>query len=195
MPRAAVATHLSPSLLLLLLCAPMDWAGAFASIGSGLAQPSTGADPAALPVTTLFALPTSLAQAGARQLASPLRGLFRWQDGEARHGRHDDEGRREGLPAHDHQVAARPEADGDDLITRRVRVNDRASHAGAQLSASDCSAACGACAWHVACDASLKVDFWLGGVWMCGLSSKGCRVLSPNVPLRPSESVGCVACV
>jgi len=88
-----------------------------------------------------------------------------------------------------------PCCDGDDLITRRVRVNDRASHAGAQLSASDCSAACGACAWHVACDASLKVDLWLGGVWMCGLSSTGCRVLSPNVPLRPSESVGCVACV
>ena len=62
MPRAAVATHLSPSLLLLLLCAPMDWAGAFASIGSGLAQPSTGADPAAVPVATLFALPTSLAE-------------------------------------------------------------------------------------------------------------------------------------
>ena len=88
--------------------------------------------------------------------------------------------------------APAPCCDGDDLITRRVRVNDRASHAGAQLSASDCSAACGACAWHVACDASLKVDFWLGGVWMCGLSSTGCRVLrvlSPNVPLRPSESV------
>jgi len=58
---AAAATHLSSSLLL-LWCAPMDWARSFESIGAGLAQPSTGADPAAVPVATLFGLPTSLAE-------------------------------------------------------------------------------------------------------------------------------------